>query len=141
MIILSSQDLISGFLIVGGTSGSGRLSSIEEFNPSTKNFCKVGDLPQGRYHGSLCNSVYCGGRGGDRSCVKVEGGNFTQMSANLVQKRAYHLCWGLPSGEILLMGGFHSKTTTERLSADGSSSSPDFNLPYPTRYVSWIKYY
>ena len=132
---MSSHDLISGFLIVGGTSGSGRLSSIEEFNPSTKNSCKVGDLPQAREDGSLCNNVYCGGNGGEGSCVKVEGGTSTQMSANLVQKRAYHLCWGLPSGEILLMGGNDNsaKTTTERLSSDGSSSSPDFNLAYPTK--------
>ena len=139
MIILTSQDLISGFLIVGGLSGSRSLSSIEEFNPSTKNSCKVGDLPQARKEGSLCNSVYCGGRGGDRSCVKLEGGTFSQMSVTLVQNRYRHLCWGLPSGEILLMGGQSSSKTTERLSSDGSSSFPDFNLAYQTKYVSKMK--
>ena len=114
---------------------SGRLSSVEEYNTITNKFCKVGDLPQARAYGSLCNNVYCGGDGIERSCVKLEGGTSTQMAATLVQKRAYHLCWGLPSGEILLMGGNDNsaKTTTERLSSDGSSSSPDFNLAYPTK--------
>ena len=129
--------MISGFLIVGGfdSPGSGTLSSAEEFNPIKRQSCKVGDLPQGRYHGSLCNSVYCGGSGDPRSCVKFKGGTISQMSATLVQKRTYHICWGLPSGEILLMGGNDNsaKTTTERLSSDGSSSSPDFNLAYPTK--------
>ena len=129
--------IISGFLIVGG-DGSPRLSSIEEYDPATKNSCKVGDLPQARKEGSLCNSVYCGGRGGDRSCVKLEGGTFSQMSVTLLQNRYRHLCWGLPSGEILLMGGSSSSRTTERLSSDGSSSSPDFDLAYPASYVSYL---
>ena len=133
MIILSSQDFISGFLIVGGHSGSGRLSSIEGFNQATKNSCKVGDLPQARNYGSLCNSVYCGGVGGERSCVKLEGGTFSHMSVTLVQRRKEHICWGLPSGEILLMGGYSSSSkTTEKLSSDGSSSSPDFDLANST---------
>ena len=127
--------IISGFLIVGVFDyNSGELSSTEEYNPITGQTCKVGDLPQARYQGSLCNNVYCGGTGGWWSCVKFQGGTFSKMSATLVQSRADHICWGLPSGEILLMGGSSSlsKTTTERLSSDGMSSSPDFNLAYPT---------
>ena len=38
----------------------------------------------------------------------------------------------LPAGEVLLLGGLHSSTSTERVSADGSSSSTDFTLPYET---------
>ena len=137
--MLSSQDLISGFLIVGGySSGSGLIHSIEEFNPSTNKSCKVGDLQQGSHEGSLCNNVYCGGYGGDRSCVKLERGTSKQLSATLVQSRGGHLCWGLPSGEILLMGGSSSSRTTEKLSSDGSSSSPDFDLAYPASYVSYL---
>ena len=69
-----------------------------------------------------------------RSCVKFEGnGTFTALPVSLVEERYAHLCWGLPSGEVLLMGGWSSLTTTERVSTDGSSSSPDFTLPYDTR--------
>ena len=119
-------------MIVGGNSGSGSLSSVEEYDTNTNQSSKVGDLPQGRSYGSLCNNVYCGGYGGDRSCVKLEGENFSQMPVTMVQSRYGHLCWGLPSGEILLMGGDSSRTTTERLSSDGSSSSPDFDLAIST---------
>ena len=125
-------------MIVGGYSMSGRLSSVEEYNTITNKSCKVGDLPKERSYGSLCNSVYCGGNGGERSCVKLEGGTSKQLPATLVQKRRYHLCWGLPSGEILIMGGRYSNKTTEKLGADGSSSSPDFNLAYPASYVSYL---
>ena len=121
-------------MIVGGNSGSGSLSSVEEYDTNTNQSSKVGDLPQGRSYGSLCNNVYCGGNGGDRSCVKLEGENFSQMPVTMVQSRYGHLCWGLPSGEILLMGGQDSSLskTTEKLSSDGTSSSPDFNLAYQT---------
>ena len=66
-----------------------------------------------------------------RSCVKFEAnGTFTPLTVSLVEERNYHLCWGLPSGEVLLLGGQMSMTTTERVSADGSSSSADFPLEY-----------
>ena len=68
-----------------------------------------------------------------RSCVKFEAdGTFTPLTVSLVKERSYHTCWSLPSGEVLLLGGWGSPTTTERVSADGSSSSADFTLPYNT---------
>ena len=69
-----------------------------------------------------------------RSCVKFQGnGTFTPLPVRLVEERVGHLCWGLPSGEVLLLGGYGSPTTTERVHTDGSSSSADFTLPYDTR--------
>ena len=69
-----------------------------------------------------------------RSCVKFEAdGTFTPLPVRLVEERAGHLCWGLPSGEVLLLGGYSSRKATERVTADGSSSSSDFTLPYDTR--------
>ena len=44
----------------------------------------------------------------------------------LRQSNQGHLCWGLPTGEVLLF--HHSKT--EKVSADGSSSPVDFNVAY-----------
>ena len=68
-----------------------------------------------------------------RSCVKFGGnGTFTSLPVSMVEERTSHLCWGLPSGEVLLIGGWRSPTTTERVSTDGSSSSADFNLSYST---------
>ena len=71
-----------------------------------------------------------------RSCVKFKGdGTFASLyftPVRLVEERVGHLCWGLPSGEVLLIGARGSLTTTERISTDGSSSSADFTLPYDT---------
>ena len=114
---------------------SGILSSAEVFNPETRQYCAMGDIPTANDKGSLCNNMYCGGHGGYTSCVRFHGnGTFTPLPVTLVKPRWGHICWGLPSGEVILMGGSSSTTTTERVSADGSSSSPDFNLPYDTRY-------
>ena len=117
-----------------GGSNSEYLSSAEEFNPETRQSCAVGDIPKANYQGSLCNNMYCGGYGGLTSCVRFHGnGTFTPLPVTLVKLRRYHICWGLPSGEVILMGGqAGTAITIERVSADGSSSSPDFNLPYDT---------
>ena len=44
----------------------------------------------------------------------------------------YHLCWEGEDGDVLLMGGRYSETTTELVSADGSTSSDSFTLEYNT---------
>ena len=133
----------SGVLIVGGTNSDstlGTLSSAEEFNPETRHSCAVEDIPTANSRGSLCNNMYCGGYGGYTSCVRFHGnGTFTPLPVTLVNSRYNHICWGLPSGEVILMGGSSTSglTTTERVSADGSSSSPDFNLPKQIRYLMY----
>ena len=116
-----------GIVLVGGYSGT-RLTSAEVFSNSSS--CSVGDLPTAISSSSLCHSFLCGGLGNDRSCLAMEDdGGFSALSVELVERRSGHLCWGLPSGEILLLGGFHSRRTVERVSADGSSSSEDITLP------------
>ena len=54
--------IISGILIVGGSSGSLRLRSAEVFNPDTGLTCLVGDMPEGRVEASMCHGLVCGGR-------------------------------------------------------------------------------
>jgi len=130
-----------GILIVGGKSSyhSSYLSSAEVFQPGLA--CSVGDMPEGRSDTSLCHGLVCGGHSSAslRSCDKFEAnGTFSPTAVTLLQKRRDHLCWGLPSGEVLLMGGHYSYTTTERVSSDGSSSSADFTLPYSTRKACGI---
>ena len=81
----------------------------------------------------MCNNMVCGGwtgrTGGLKSCEKFDGiSTFTPLPVRLIKSRYGHLCWGLKSGDVLLLGGQDS--TTERVSADGSSSKLDFKLPY-----------
>ena len=131
--------LFVGALIAGGYShsdGSG-LKSAEVFNPMTGHSCPVGDLPQPRYNAPICSNLFCGGSGSPdskRSCDKFDGSySFTRLPVTLVEQRHFHLCWGLKSGEVILLGGRDSQRTTEKVSADGSSSSASFSLPYDTQ--------
>jgi len=129
----------SGVLIVGGFKPGGFSNSAEEFNTNTGETCSVGDLPESNYGMSLCHRMVCGGQHALTSCSKFEADStFSTLPVTLRESRAYHLCWGLPSGEVLLLGGSYSEKTTERVSADGSSSSPDFNFPYYTLYACGI---
>ena len=81
---------------------------------------------------TLCGNLACGGSNSqERSCSRFDGaGTFTALSVNLSEPRAGHLCWQLQSGSVLLLGGAYSVLTTERLTADGTSSTADFDLPY-----------
>ena len=131
--------LHAGILTVGGYGTSGFLSTAEIFNPKTGRSCKIGDIPVATYGLSLCGNLACGGWGSQQSCSRFDGaGTFTALSVTLREERVYHLCWQLQSGEVLLLGGgtsVDSVSTTERLSADGSSSTADFNLPYDIEFV------
>ena len=128
--------LLSGILIVGGYYQEKNLNSPKIFNPTTRRTCSVGNLKQARTRLTMCNNMVCGGWSWrtmetKKSCEKFDGiSSFTSLPVRLVKERNNHLCWGLKSGDVLLLGGYHSHTTTERVSADGSSSKLDFKLPY-----------
>ena len=126
----------AGILTVGGKGGRDFKSTAEIFNPISGRSCKIGDIPVGTDGLSLCGNLACGGWKSDKSCSRFDGaGTFTALSVTLKEERFYHLCWQLPSREVLLIGGSESLSTTERLASDGSSSSSDFALPYDIRFV------
>ena len=112
------------------------LSTAEIFNPRSGRSCKIGDLPVATSSLSLCGNLACGGLSSLNSCSRFDGvGTFTPLSVTLREQRRDHLCWQLQSGEVLLLGGWYSGSTTERLAADGSSSTADFDLPYDIKFV------
>jgi len=137
----STASCSEGIIIAGGYH-SGNQKSAEIFAPLSSEDCPVGDLQQARHSHSWCNNLLCGGFGSQtsRTCEMFDGGesNFTLLPVTLLEKRSYHLCWGRKSGDVLLLGGFYSSTTTERVSADGSSSSADFDLAYELYFACGI---
>ena len=120
---------------MGGYRNGKAINSAEIFNPVTRRTCSAGHLKQTRSLHTMCNNMVCGGwtREGNRagrSCEKFDGiSSFTSLPVRLVKHRYRHLCWGLKSGDVLLFGGLET-STTERVSADGSSSKLEFKLPY-----------
>ena len=119
-------------------NGTTKTGSSEIFTPlgSKSSKCSVGNLNVARTGHSMCNNIVCGGTK-ERTCEKFDGtSTFTSVRVKLTGARWSHSCWGLKSGDVLLLGGYYGDTeTAERVSADGSSSSFAFKLPYKTQLV------
>ena len=120
-------------MIIGGRIA--RQLTIEVFNPTTGSSCDYGEESNGRQGHTMCNNMICGGGmwgAPGTSCRKHNGDSSFPLLPVTIENRARHMCWGLQSGEVLLLGGGGKQTqeTTELISADGSSSSASFNLDY-----------
>ena len=91
-------------------------------------------MPQSKYHYTQSGLTACGGLDSDtrRSCIKFEDGSWTTLTDNLVEERYSHSSWINPDGDILLIGGSGSLTTTEIVSQNGTSIR-SFDLKYDTR--------
>merc|ERR1719219_2121889 len=75
----------------------------------------------------------CGGSdgsGGTRtSCLTLTDAGW-EVTTTLLFRRNYHSSWDSPAG-VILMGGEGSRTTTEKILQDGTSSA-SFDLKYRT---------
>ena len=133
LLLEIAEYLIAGFLITGGAP-SRVGNSVEVYNPHSGSHCRLPDSPLRVRFGSsdcgnlLCTALHC-------LLFNPTTGQFTNTSVTLRQKRWGPLCWGGDDGDVLLMGGSYSisSTTTELVSADGSTSSDSFTLKYSTR--------
>merc|ERR1712038_287663 len=136
--ITTTSTSSAGVIITGGWK-------VEVFNLHTNKTCQLPDLPgPGRSSHSLCGHLLCGGISSTnnedsstlQSCLMLNPltGDFTPTSVTLREKRYNHLCWDVEgeNGPILLMGGSYSRSSTELVSSDGSSSSASFTLTYDT---------
>ena len=101
--------------------------------------CDFGDVENGRQGHTMCGDLICGGeRWGApraRTCWRFDGSpSLTKLPLTTTHERGWHLCWALPSGEVMLLGGDRAggaqTPTTEVISADGSSSRAGWNLEY-----------
>ena len=139
-------NIYSGLIISGGsTSGN----SAEIYVPSTGQHCQLPDLPGSRrYHQTMEKLSVCGGTKSltRKSCLTLRNGTWETTTTLLEDRlsyftclvsfmlkiilifRRYHCSWDSPSG-IILLGGWDSPTTTEKIQADGTSSY-SFNLRY-----------
>ena len=137
LVVFNLVKIISVILIAGGAQASGGpIYPSEEYDPAPflLQVLGKGRTRERRVGSTFCNNFLCGGRGAssDRSCEKFDGENFEPLPVSLLGRREFHMCWGLKSGEVILLGGHNSPTTSEVVSADGTSSSPSFNLTTET---------
>lgn len=119
---------------MGGFGTTNR--KVELYNPASGNSCPLEDLQEDRSHHTSCGGLICGGDTNFgqqfQSCDKIQGTKISSLpNLKLRQMRVNHLCWSLPDGKTLLLGGsLVAATTTEVISQ--SSSSDSFELPYRT---------
>merc|ERR1711988_1567380 len=77
-----------------------------------------------------------------KSCLKMSStGSFSPAPVKLLQERVAHLCWSLPGGEVMLLGGpqYESYQTTEVISSNFNSTKPSWDLKYKTSATCGVK--
>ena len=118
----------------GLRGGDGTLTSSEVLFTNGSSICELPQMSQSRYDHTQSGLTACGGYYSDtrRSCIKFEDGSWTTLTDNLVEQRFWHSSWITPDGDILLIGGDLSPTTTEIVNQDGISIR-SFDLKYDTR--------
>merc|ERR1712131_63105 len=134
----SCESLQADELAILVTGGSGMSGEVLFTNGSS--ICELPPMPQYKDSHTQSGLTACGGEviGTERSCIKFEDGSWTTLTDNLVEQRRSHSSWINPDGDILLIGGYDSLTTTEIVYHDGTSIR-SFDLKYNTKYTCSIE--
>ena len=114
------------------TGGVGTETSAEVLFTNGSSICELPQMSQSKYDHSQSGLIACGGSyeiDTMRSCIKFEDGSWTTLTDNLVEERYSHSSWINPDGDILLIGGDLSLSTTEIVYQNGTSFR-SFDLKY-----------
>ena len=116
------------------TGGYDAATSAEVLFTNGSSICELPQMSQSKRYHTQSGLTACGGADIDtrRNCIKFEAGSWTTLTDNLVEKRYRHSSWINPDGDILLIGGQYSLTTTEIVYQNGTSIR-SFDLKYDTR--------
>merc|ERR1719342_1888528 len=123
------------------TGGSGATTSAEVLFTNGSSICELPAMSQSKSVHTQSGLTACGGCCSDtkgRSCIKFEDGSWTTLTDNLMERREDHSSWITPDGDILLIGGEYSLTTTEIVYQNGTSIR-SFDLKYDTKYACSIE--
>ena len=121
------------------TGGTHTETSAELISTNGSSICELPTMSKLKYSHTQSGLTACGGRRQEaaeidtrRNCIKFEAGSWTTLTDNLVEERYGHSSWITSNGDILLMGGYSSPTTTEIVYQNGTSIR-SFDLKYDTR--------
>ena len=115
------------------TGGDGTSTSAELISTNGSSICELPTMQLSKNYHTQSGLTACGGWGSDtrRNCIKFEAGPWTTLTDNLVERREDHSSWVSPDGDILLIGGDYSLTTTEIVYQNGTSIR-SFDLKHRT---------
>ena len=128
--------IILGVIVSGGWIGPTYSASTEVFFPPTSSgsgsTCSLQSMPSTRQGHTLDQLddgtvLACGGEGDDKTCDKFDGTSWSQHST--LQYRRYEHSSLAGQHGLLLMGGEHSRTTTELV---GGGQQFKYNLQQDT---------
>ena len=112
-----------------------KVTSVELISTNGSSICELPQMSQYKFFYTQSGLTACGG-GYEfdtmRSCIKFEDGSWTTLTDNLVELRTRQSSWINPDGDILLIGGSYSRTTTEIVYQNGTSIR-SFDLKYKTK--------
>ena len=130
-------------LVIGGDSANGGSAKVEELGPDR---IALSDLPQARWGHSaflLYRSfevLVCGGKSLDyrpqfqRSCISYMSftftGKWTQSRAQLAHPRVKAIPVTMPSGDLYILGGIYSPTSSEIFRDSSSTWTTGPTLPF-----------
>ena len=128
------QMFLLGILITGGRNESSSLSSAEVFIPALNQSCSLSNMIQSRFRHTQNNFLSCGGdeNGNGKKCevYSPHTGNWSVESYDLREMRYGHTSWSLGNGNVVLLGGWSSNSTTE-IVIQGNGTSRGFDLEHP----------
>ena len=120
-------NLLAAILVVGGHPYDSQ-SSVEAITTDGTPLCALPDLPDQRRYHTIDNHIMCGGYKTQTSCLHYVAGKWTKYRNDLKFKRIHHESWRRQDGQVILIGGSVSKTTSEVLSISGHQEG--FNLQH-----------
>ena len=121
----------SGLLITGGWSDDGDAPRTAEVWLPGDRSCQLPRLPApGRFSHTQSSLTACGGQQTRFSCLTFTAGEWEQ-SHSLSEIRRDHVSWQSPAGTLLM--GPRPRQSSEMLSSSDTTTTPGFDLPYPTQ--------
>ena len=123
----------AGILITGGHPN---MRTAEVFLPETNRSCSLPPLTASRHRHTQSGLLACGGyeRRAQSSCELLTRAGWRTEPYSLTAARCYHSSWDLNNGSVLLLGGYCSEGTSERVQA-GSGTAPTFQLRDLVRFA------
>jgi len=117
------QDELAILVTGNGRTATGKSAEILSTNGTS--ICELPEMPLSRNHHTQSGLTACGGYGDDLdslyTCMTFQSGSWTTLTDNLPGGRDQHSSWVTPDGDILLIGGTSTETSTAIVFQNGSS--------------------
>ena len=117
------------------TGGFGAKKLAEIYHLERNSSCKLGDLPEERWHHTQDGDLLCGGWFTNKSCRRWNPatGTWDLVTESLTEERVDHISWTPVDGTVTyLIGGYYSPSTSHVIDKHNNSVRASFPLKHNT---------